>query len=162
MTRFSGTILLPSRTLQYLCEAANEHGLTVQRHAELCIIAATRIIDRIEPRILSLPPLRAKLAAEVSINVPESVLQIIASHASDAGMKINAYCRSILILAVDGMAKADMPTPKRPDPMPSFRTYRAARVIHEQMIGYGAAYSHGDPPPGRSALDCKRNLTQSR
>lgn len=162
MTRFSGTILLPSRTLQYLCEAANEHGLTVNRHAELCIIAASRIIDRIEPRIRSLPPLRAKLAAQVSINVPESVLQIIAKHASDEGMRINSYCRSILILAVDGMAKADMPTPKRPQPMPSFRTYRVARIIDPQPLGYGATYSHGDPPPGRSALDCKRNLAQAR
>lgn len=158
MTRFSGVILLPSRTLQYLCEAANEHGLTVNRQAELCIIAASKIIDKIDERVLSLPPIRTKLAAQVSVNVPEKVLQVIAARASAEDLTINAYCRGILILAVEGMGQAERPTPKRAVATPSFRTYRAAAFIQPMPTGFDAAYASGDPPAGRSALDQKRAM----
>ena len=106
-----------------------------------------------------MPPLSTRLAAQVSVNLSERVLQVIAARAHAEGLTINIYCRCILMLAVDGMAKAGMPVPKRSDPMPSFRTYKPSRIIVERDTRLGVpTFSMGDPPPGRSALDRKRAM----
>lgn len=164
MTRFSGSIWLPSDTLTLLAEAAKEHDCTVQRHAELCITAACRIMGGIYRDIERIASRAQRLGGEFYLSLDGHALQVLGARSIDAGVSVEAFARAVLIHAVEGLETGDLPFLPGPKKEPAaFRTYKPARVIVERDTRLGTpTYNMGDPPPGRSALDRKRAMEAVR
>lgn len=150
MTKFSGIVRIPSRTLQLLAQGAGEHLLSVGRHAELCMIAALRLEEH--PRIRKLAERQWTDLVDLNVCLSAQTLQDLAERSIDMGASLPSYMRALLVDAVGAMPS---PVPK---PDPGFRKFQPAKLIVERdnRIGW-ANFSMGDPSPGRSALDQKKN-----
>jgi hypothetical protein len=160
MTRFSGYANVPPDTLNLLASAAREHHLSLPRHAELCIIAGMKVIDKTEHRVVGLAELPWRNTKQIHITLPDRLIETICAKAHAEGVTMQALIRALLIHAVEGMAFVEA-LPKATVPM--FRTYRPARIIVERETRLGVpTFSMGDPPPGRSALDQKRAMEAGR
>ena len=166
MTKFSGSIWIPSETLRLLAEAAQEHDCSLGRHAELCVTAACRLINKLHRDIERVAVRGHRPESEIYLSLSGDNLQVIGTRSIDASVSVDAYVRAILILAVEGMAREKppkpppfIPGPKKADP--GFRKWHVAREINEpQFVPSGALM--GDPEPGRSALDQKRAMERVR
>ena len=160
MTRFSGYVSVPPATLDRLASAAREHGLTLHRHAELCIVAGMKVFDKIEHRVIGLAELPWRGSKDIHISLPDRLIESVCGKAAAEGVTMQALMRALLIYAVEGMGFVEKQVAK---PAPSFRTYKPSRIIVERDTRLGVpTFSMGDPPPGRSALDRKRAMEAAR